>query len=97
MGTLFNVINVVRIKRIEKELKKLKPHLLEKFRKWVKDVEADGIEEVQKIRAWRDHPLKGKRKGQRSISLNGPWRAIYEINGEEIYFVDVLEVTPHDY
>lgn len=97
LGTVIDVITAVRIKRIEKDLLKLRPHLLEKFRKWVKDVETDGIEAVQKVRAWRDHPLKGRRRGQRSISLNGPWRAIYEIKGEEIEFVDVMEVTPHDY
>ena len=91
------MINKVRIKRIEKHLLKLRPHLLEKFRKWVQDVETDGIDAVQKVRAWRDHPLKGRRNGQRSISLNGPWRAIYEIKDEEIQFVDVMEVTPHDY
>ena len=91
------MIKTVRIKRVEKDLRKLKPHLLEKFRKWVKDVEVDGLEEVQKVRAWRDPPLKGNRNGQRSISLNGPWRAIYEIKNDEIQFVDVTEVTPHDY
>jgi addiction module RelE/StbE family toxin len=88
---------MVRIKHVEKSLRKLPPHLLEKFRKWIKDVENDGLTEVQKVRAWRDHPLSGKRKGQRAICLNGPWRAIYEIKGEEVEFVDVVEVTPHDY
>ena len=87
----------MRIKRVEKALRKLQPHLLEKSRKWVNDVENDGLSETQKVRAWRDHPLTGNRRGQRSISLNGPWRAIYEIKDQEIQFVDVMEVTPHDY
>lgn len=91
------MVTVVYIKRIEKGLRKLQPHLLEKFRKWVKDVETDGLEEAQKVHAWRDHSLMGKRKGQRAISLSGHWRAIYEIKNEEIRFVDIMEVTPHDY
>jgi len=52
---------------------------------------------LRKFRRWKDHPLAGKRKGQRAISLNGPWRAIYVITKDTIEFLDVLEVTPHDY
>jgi hypothetical protein len=35
---------------------------------WVDDVEERGLEEVRKIPGWHDEPLKGERKGQRSIS-----------------------------
>ena len=42
-------IKAVRIKRVEKDLRRLKPYLIEKFRKWVMDVEKDGLSEVQKV------------------------------------------------
>jgi len=91
------MIQTVSLKHVEKELRKLQPHLLRKFRRWVKDIEEDGWEVVHRVPGWKDHPLAGKRKGQRAISLNGPWRAIYVITKDTIEFLDVLEVTPHDY
>ena len=54
--------------------------------------------EVRKRQGWHDEPLKGKREGQRSIRLNIQWRAIYFIKDDKsIEFVEVKEVTPHDY
>jgi toxin HigB-1 len=54
--------------------------------------------ETRKSPGWHDEPLLGKRKGQRSIRLNKQWRAIYVIKDDgAIEFVEIIEVTPHDY
>ncbi len=51
----------------------------------------------QKIKGYHDEPLKGKRKGQRSIRLSKSYRAIYTIKKNEIEFVSIEEVNKHDY
>jgi len=54
--------------------------------------------EVRKLRGYHDEPLKGKRKGQRSIRLNRAYRLIYEQDtSEELVVVAVLEVSKHEY
>jgi proteic killer suppression protein len=81
-----------------KTIKKAPKHVVRKLLKWVDDVEARGVEEVRKQRGWHDEPLKGDRKGERSIRLNRQWRAIYvELKDGTIDFLEVREVTPHDY
>ena len=61
-------------------------------------VEAIGLEEVRKVPGFHDEPLKGDRKGQRSIRLNRAYRAIYVANkGGTVEFVSVEEVNKHDY
>jgi len=58
----------------------------------------EGLAEVRKIAGYHDEPLKGKRKGQRSIRLNIAYRAIYVINEENVLqFVEIIEVNKHDY
>ena len=62
------MINIVEIsKRAEKEILKLPNHIRTKLRLKVNDVERLGLNEVQKIPGYHDEPLKGERKGQRSI------------------------------
>ena len=46
---------------------------------------------------WHDEPLKGKRKGQRSIRRSIKWRASYTEQSDcEITFVLVEEINPHE-
>jgi proteic killer suppression protein len=93
------MINVVEIsKRAEKEIIKLPNHIQRKLRLWIHDVERLGLSEVQKISGYHDEPLKGDRKGQRSIRLNIAYRAIYTIkdNGK-LEFAYIEEVNKHDY
>ena len=69
-----------------------------KYATWIIEVEKHGLEEVRKRPGWNDEILKGKREGQRSIRLNVQWRAIYVIKDDNlIEFIEVREVTPHDY
>lgn len=94
------MITEVKItRRALKELDKAPSQVQIKYIAWVKLVEKTGLMETRKIKGFHDEPLVGDRKGQRSIRLNKQWRAIYVIKNEqiEIQFIEVLEVTPHDY
>jgi len=71
---------------------------VDKLMAWIEAVEEDGLEATRRVPGFHDEPLKGKRRGQRSIRLSRQWRAIYEIRvrgGAEL--VSVEEVTPHAY
>jgi proteic killer suppression protein len=69
-----------------------------KLYEWIEAVASDGLNDVRKISGYHDEPLKGKRKGQRSIRLSKSYRAIYAITKEgKMEFVEVIEVNKHDY
>ena len=92
------MINDVQLaKSAEKDLKKVPDFILRKFIFWVNSIAEIGLEETRKSKGFHDEPLSGKRKGQRSIRLNRSYRAIYEIKGTRIKFVQVLEVNKHEY
>ena len=82
----------------KKGLKSAPPNVQNKFYKWVELVESLGLPAVRKIPGFHDEPLKGKRKGQRSIRLNKAWRAIYRVaTPEKITLVLVEEISKHEY
>lgn len=84
-------------KQALKDLKRTPLYLQEKFRAWLVAVIV-GLEETRKRSGWHDEALVGDRKGQRSIRLNKQWRAIYIIKSNgQIEFIEVKEVTPHEY
>ena len=89
---------VVLTPKVKKHLGKVPKHIAQKLLFWVMDVEENGLENTRKLPGWHDEPLKGKRKGQRSIRLSKAWRAIYSVekNGE-VRFVEVIEVNKHEY
>lgn len=85
-------------KKVELELKKLPIQIIIKFRGWIEYVELYGIQRARLIKGFHDEPLKGQRKGQRSIRLNKAYRAIYiELQNNEIQIIKVIEVHKHDY
>ncbi|MCC7343530.1 MAG: type II toxin-antitoxin system mRNA interferase toxin, RelE/StbE family [Deltaproteobacteria bacterium] len=88
---------VVILPKAKKDLRGIPSYLRKKFRTWVESVELQGLEEVKKIPGYHDHPLKGGRQGQRAISLNDQYRAVYEVKGNEVEFAEVQEVNKHDY
>ena len=64
----------------------------------MKQVTIAGIKNVRKIPGFHDEPLKGDRKGQRSIRLSKSYRAIYRvIKGRAIEIVQVEEINKHEY
>lgn len=83
-------------KSASKGLDKAPPQVQTKLRRWVSDVERNGLASGQ-LAGYRDEALSGQRQGQRSIRLNQQWRAIYTVDEQGIVLVTILEVTPHDY
>ncbi len=83
--------------RARKDLRTVPTQVLDKFEAWVQLVETIGLEEVRKIPGFHDEPLKGKRKGQRSIRLNRAYRAFYVVSKGAAEFVSVEEVNKHEY
>ena len=82
---------------VEKQLARVPDVISRKFRLWVTLVEESGIREVRKHKGFHDEPLKGERRGQRSVRLNRAYRAIYvERDGGKLEMLEVLGVNKHD-
>ena len=65
---------------------------------WKESVERLGLPEVRKSPGYHDEPLKGQRKGQRSVRLSRAYRVIYsEFEEGPIIVLGVQEVNKHDY
>ncbi|RYZ89013.1 MAG: type II toxin-antitoxin system mRNA interferase toxin, RelE/StbE family [Proteobacteria bacterium] len=92
------MLEVELTSKAKKDLKKLPENIVFKFQRWLQLLSLYGLEETRKIPGFHDEPLKGDRKGQRSIRLNKAYRAIYFVskNGE-ITLLEVIEVNKHDY
>ena len=88
---------VVITARSQKELKKVPDYIADKLNFWRLAVEREGLEGVRKVPGYHDEPLKGDRKGQRSIRLSKGYRAIYEVRDDGVRFVSVEEVNKHEY
>ena len=89
-------MKVILSNQARKDLKRLPEHVFRKFEFWVKQVIIDGLASVRKIPGFHDEPLKGDRRGQRSIRLSKAYRAIY-IEIEEGLEVWVEEINKHEY
>ena len=84
--------------KLKKELRKIPKEVRIKLQQWVLFVESKGLITAKKFSGFRDHGLKGKRKGQRSVYLTKKWRVIYSIGrAGQIDIVIIEEVIPHDY
>ena len=93
-----DIYNVRISKQAKRNLKKIPWYLVLKLESWVNAVGLHGLHEVRKVSGYRDELLKGDRAGQRSIRLNKAYRAIYVVdNDESINFVEIIEVTKHEY
>jgi proteic killer suppression protein len=85
-------------KNAQKDLAKVPNFIKEKLLLWVDLVERLGLRQAKVIPGFHDEPLKGERKGQRSIRLNRSYRAIYiEIEGKKAHLISIIEVNKHDY
>jgi proteic killer suppression protein len=85
-------------KRAKADLRRVPEYIAQKLTLWIFLVETTGLDTVRKIKGFHDEPLRGTRKGQRSIRLNRAYRAIYviRVNGA-VDFVSIEEVHNHDY
>lgn len=90
--------NILIEREAKKGLRKAPESIQNKFFKWAELVETIGLQEVRKIPGFHDEPLKGERRGQRSIRLSRAWRAIYRVSAAgKITIVMVEEITKHEY
>lgn len=93
-----DIPKVLLRKGVTKQLDKLPEHIARKFYAWVTAIELAGLSEVRKRAGFHDEPLKGDRKGQRSVRLNAAYRAIYvESKDGNIELIEVIEVNKHEY
>jgi proteic killer suppression protein len=93
-----DIFEVILSENVKKELKRIPHHIQVKLLGWVDDVSNRGIREVRKTPGYHDEPLKGKRKGQRSIRLSKAYRGIYIVdNTNHIAIIKVIEVNKHEY
>ncbi len=89
---------IILSKLAEKQLVKLPISIQDKFYTWMATVLKIGIYETRKQTGYHDEPLKGQRKGQRSVRLNRSYRAIYKINETgDLILITILEVNNHEY
>lgn len=87
---------VHRSKRFEKDLDSLPDPIRTKAIVWVNFVETLGLLELRKRAGYHDEPLKGERKGQRSVRLNKAYRLIYT-EVDEHHEIFLKEITKHEY
>ena len=91
-------MDIVKLDKARKQIKRLPVYIKVKLLDWAKAVEADGLRKVRKMKGYHDEPLKGERKGQRSIRLSKAYRAIYrEENDGTVNLIIVEEVNKHEY
>jgi proteic killer suppression protein len=82
----------------EKQIKKLPKHIASAFHTWVKTVELEGLRTTRTLPGYHDEPLRGDRKGQRSVRLSRAYRVIYEVTESgNLVLIGVQEVNKHDY
>ena len=93
-----NICCIELTKHAEKDLTKVPGFIKDKLLLWIDAVERLGIHQVRKIPGFHDEPLKGDRKGQRSIRLNKAYRAIYiEDQHKRVHIISIIEVNKHDH
>lgn len=92
------MVTSVELSLVIKSFRKLPHYVVARLKEWVKSVEEKGIREVRKSTGYHDEPLRGKRRGQRSVRLTRAYRIIYsEYKDGCIEVVLVEEVNKHDY
>jgi toxin HigB-1 len=98
MDLILNMYTVILCKKVKRDLRKLPLHVVRKLTAWVEVESCDGLHEVRKIPRFHDEPLKGVRRGQRSIRLSRAYRAIYEVDEyNDIVKIEIVEVNKHEY
>lgn len=88
--------HVLVSKFAEKQLSKIPKNIVESLRYWAATVERLGIHETRKLKGYHDEPLKGDRKGERSVRLNRSYRVIY-IETKAGLELLIIEVNKHEY
>lgn len=93
-----DIFTVLLSKQAKDDLRTIPAHIARKVATWIDSVAHDGLLAIRKIPGFHDEPLKGNRKGQRSIRLSKAYRAIYIIGQHgNIEIAEIIEVNKHDY
>ncbi len=93
-----DIKEVVLSKHVVSRIRSIPIHIVRKLQAWIDAIEHEGLISVRKIPGYHDEPLKGSRKGQRSIRLSQAYRAIYRISEHgDLEIVEVLDVNKHQY
>ncbi len=90
------ITRVERTKRFEKELDRVPEAIRVKAIFWIGLVETLGLPEVRKRPGYHDEPLKGERKGQRSVRLSQAYRLIYREVRDHLEIL-LMEMSKHEY
>ena len=83
-------------RRVVKQLGALPVEILKIYEKWKDIVNISGPAGLRIITGFHDEALRGEWKGHRSSRLGVKHRIIYKIVKKEI-FIQVVNITPHDY
>jgi proteic killer suppression protein len=78
-----DIFEAILSDRAKAELLQIPAHIVFKLQVWINGVKINGLGEMTKVLSFHDEPLKGKRKGHRSIRLNKAYRAFYIIKKTE--------------
>ena len=70
-------MKIIISKTAKKQLKQVPEHIYRKYLYWTDLVKTIGLLEVRTYKGFHDEPLKGKRKGQRSVRLSKGYRIFY--------------------
>ena len=79
-----------------RKLPKIPKEVLTRYEKWKDIVGISGPEGLRRIKGFHDESLKGKWQGHRSSRLGLQYRLIYKVEKKKLY-VQVINITPHDY
>lgn len=52
---------------------------------------AKALDKISPLKSVGLHPLKGSRKGQWAMSINGPWRICFRFQDGDAYEVEIVD------
>jgi proteic killer suppression protein len=52
---------------------------------------AERLDHISPLKSVGLHPLKGDRRGQWAIAVNGPWRVCFRFKGGDAYEVEIVD------
>jgi len=52
---------------------------------------AERLDHISPLKSIGLHPLKGNRRGQWAITVNGPWRVCFRFKGSDAYEVEIVD------
>lgn len=50
---------------------------------------AENLNDISDVKFLQFHELKGDRKGEYAVSINGPWRVVFKVDGKSINDIDI--------